>query len=98
MELQDVGDPRPAPSRRLLPLRRVVLISLTRRFFDPLQAFAACTTFDNLLSGEESGLLGLGWQPLSTSRAVPFIQQLWQQGDLTNPLFGLGYDSNGGGT
>lgn len=28
------------------------------------QVFAACDTFDNLISGEESGLMGLGWQSL----------------------------------
>lgn len=63
-----------------------------------MQTFAACTTFDNLLSGSESGLLGLGWKTLSTSGATPFVQALYEAGDLTNPVFGLGFNEQEGGT
>lgn len=40
------------------------------------QVFAACDTFDNLLSGDESGLLGMGWQSLGERAALKPSQNL----------------------
>ncbi|KAM0788937.1 hypothetical protein ACM66B_003012 [Microbotryomycetes sp. NB124-2] len=60
------------------------------------QTFGACADFDNLLGGSESGLLGLGWQSLAMSGAVPFAQHLWQSGSLDEPVFGLALRSGDG--
>lgn len=60
------------------------------------QTFGACDDFENLLGGSESGLLGLAWQSLSMSEAVPFAQNLWQSGQLDSPVFGLALRSGSG--
>ncbi|KAK4056619.1 hypothetical protein OIO90_002467 [Microbotryomycetes sp. JL221] len=60
------------------------------------QTFGACADFESLLGGSESGLLGLGWQSLAMSGAVPFAQHLWQEGGLTEPMFGLALRSGDG--
>ncbi|GAA6040109.1 hypothetical protein JCM8097_002032 [Rhodosporidiobolus ruineniae] len=42
-----------------------------------------------LLSGEISGLMGLGWQPLAASRVTPFWQNLYAASALPFPGFGV---------
>ncbi|GAA5881461.1 hypothetical protein JCM3774_005090 [Rhodotorula dairenensis] len=47
------------------------------------QAFALVESVSqDLLGGEISGLMGLGWQPLAASQAVPWWQNLYQGGAL----------------
>ncbi|ORY88600.1 aspartic peptidase domain-containing protein [Leucosporidium creatinivorum] len=52
------------------------------------QAFALVDTVStDLLSGNLSGLMGLGWQPLAASGVTPFWQNLYQAGVLPFPGF-----------
>ncbi|BGP13053.1 hypothetical protein JCM10213_000942 [Rhodosporidiobolus nylandii] len=44
---------------------------------------------EGLLSGEISGLMGLGWQPLAASRVTPFWQNLYAASALPFPGFGV---------
>jgi hypothetical protein len=51
------------------------------------QVFATCDVISaNLLDSPVSGLMGLGWQSLSSSGAVPFWQSLYQANALDEPL------------
>ncbi len=51
---------------------------------------ATCDVFsDGLLASPVSGLMGLGWQALSSSGAVPFWQSLFQANALDQPLMGF---------
>lgn len=52
------------------------------------QGFAVCDTVSaDLLNGNISGLLGLGWEPLAASGVVPFWQNLFVAGVLPFPGF-----------
>ncbi|GJN87748.1 hypothetical protein Rhopal_000703-T1 [Rhodotorula paludigena] len=54
------------------------------------QAFALIESVStDLLSGEISGLMGLGWHPLAASAVTPFWQNLWQASVLPFPGFGV---------
>ncbi|KDE02625.1 hypothetical protein MVLG_06834 [Microbotryum lychnidis-dioicae p1A1 Lamole] len=54
------------------------------------QTFAVVDTITNdLLSGNMSGLLGLGWQPLAASGATPFWENLNNAGVLPFPGFAV---------
>ncbi|EJD48177.1 acid protease [Auricularia subglabra TFB-10046 SS5] len=56
----------------------------------PNQAFAVVDRVTaNLLDDNISGLLGLGFNTISSSGATPFVQTLFQQNTLTQPLFGF---------
>ncbi|ORY75031.1 aspartic peptidase domain-containing protein [Leucosporidium creatinivorum] len=55
------------------------------------QTFAACYNLSGILQDDISGLLGLGWQPLATSHALPFVQALWEKGSLEHPVFGFAF-------
>jgi cathepsin D len=51
------------------------------------QVFATCDVIsDGLLDAPISGLMGLGWQSLSSSGSVPFWQSLYQANSLDEPL------------
>ncbi|KAH9039286.1 acid protease [Lactarius pseudohatsudake] len=51
------------------------------------QVLATCDDFsDGLLSAPVSGLMGLGWQSLSSSGSVPFWQSLFEGNALDEPL------------
>ncbi|KAI9451913.1 aspartic peptidase A1 [Lactarius psammicola] len=51
------------------------------------QVLATCDVIsDGLLSSPVSGLMGLGWQSLSSSGSVPFWQSLFQANALDEPL------------
>jgi len=51
------------------------------------QVFATCDVVsNNLLDSPVSGLMGLGWQSLSSSGSVPFWQSLYQANALDEPL------------
>lgn len=45
------------------------------------------------MTGTISGLLGLGWQGISSSGAVPLVQALSQSGNLTSQVFAFGFDA-----
>ncbi|KAK4056162.1 hypothetical protein OIO90_002893 [Microbotryomycetes sp. JL221] len=52
------------------------------------QGFALVDTVSSdLITGNISGLMGLGWQPLAASGVVPFWQNLFQAGVLLFPGF-----------
>lgn len=54
----------------------------------PNQAFAVVNRVTaNLLDDSISGLLGLGFNTIASSGATPFVQTLFEQGALTQPLF-----------
>ncbi|GAA5991460.1 hypothetical protein JCM10908_005714 [Rhodotorula pacifica] len=54
------------------------------------QAFALVQSVSqDLLGGEISGLMGLGWQPLAASQAVPWWQNLYQGNALPFPGFAV---------
>ncbi|SCV68470.1 BQ2448_591 [Microbotryum intermedium] len=57
------------------------------------QIFASCSKMNNIVAGNISGLLGLGWQSLSTSGAVPLVQALANSGDLPAKVFGFRFRS-----
>ncbi|GAA6005461.1 hypothetical protein JCM10207_002989 [Rhodosporidiobolus poonsookiae] len=44
---------------------------------------------EGILTGEISGLMGLGWQPLAASRVTPFWQNLYSASALPFPGFGV---------
>jgi len=51
------------------------------------QVFAVCDTIsDGLLDTPVSGLMGLGWQPIASSDAVPFWQTLASSGAWDEPV------------
>ncbi|KAK4058007.1 hypothetical protein OIO90_000746 [Microbotryomycetes sp. JL221] len=49
------------------------------------QVFAACDTMQNIVDGEISGILGLGWQNIAQSEAKPLVQALADDGTLPSP-------------
>ncbi|KAM0793341.1 hypothetical protein ACM66B_000796 [Microbotryomycetes sp. NB124-2] len=53
----------------------------------PDQMFGACSNLSNVIEYGVSGLLGLGWQSLATSKSTPLVQRLWQEGQLDEPVF-----------
>ncbi|KAK4700231.1 hypothetical protein P7C70_g6019, partial [Phenoliferia sp. Uapishka_3] len=59
--------------------------------FQATQIFGACDNISSLTtSSDQTGLLGLAWKTIANSEATPFIQALWTNGSLTNPVFGFG--------
>ncbi|KAL8290506.1 hypothetical protein RQP46_002764 [Phenoliferia psychrophenolica] len=62
----------------------------------PKTTMAACdinSLFGNI--GATTALLGLGWKDLAATNSTPFVQQLWQNGLLANPVFGMGLAESG---
>ncbi|KAK4050499.1 ribosomal 40S subunit protein S18B [Microbotryomycetes sp. JL221] len=53
------------------------------------QTFGACSNLSNVIENGVSGLLGLGWQSLAMSKSTPLVQRLWEQGVLSEPVFGF---------
>ncbi|KAM0755531.1 acid protease [Meredithblackwellia eburnea MCA 4105] len=51
------------------------------------QIFAAVTDSFNVVSDGVSGILGLGWQPLATSKATPLVQAIANGGQLPEQSF-----------
>lgn len=49
--------------------------------------FADCNNVNGLLTGQISGLLGLGWKPLSASGTTPLLQAIAQGGNLPEQIF-----------
>lgn len=39
------------------------------------QVFAACDTMNNILDGDISGILGMGWSSIASSGAVPLVSR-----------------------
>jgi len=55
------------------------------------QTFAACSTLNNIVDGELSGILGLGFQTIASSGATPIVQALAQDGKLPEEVFGFAF-------
>lgn len=55
------------------------------------QIFGALTHSDGIYQSQSggTGILGLGWQSLATSNAVPFVQALYNSKVLSQPLFAM---------
>ncbi|KAM0753939.1 acid protease [Meredithblackwellia eburnea MCA 4105] len=52
------------------------------------QIFVAASSNDHLTTNPSpTALIGLAWQALAETKAVPFVQALWQNGLLAQPLF-----------
>ena len=59
-------------------------------FTVPNQSFGVCNTVStNLLTGPVSGLLGLGFQPIASSKAMPFWETLVSSGAWDTPVMGV---------
>ncbi|GAA6059356.1 hypothetical protein JCM10212_003254 [Sporobolomyces blumeae] len=58
------------------------------------QTFAACSTLNNIVDGELSGILGLGWNTIASSGATPLVQQLAQDGKLPENVFGFAFETH----
>ncbi|ORY80220.1 aspartic peptidase domain-containing protein [Leucosporidium creatinivorum] len=59
----------------------------------PNQVFAACDTMDNIVDGDISGILGMGWSTIASSGAVPLVEALAQNGTLPSEVFGFAFKS-----
>ncbi|KAM0755529.1 acid protease [Meredithblackwellia eburnea MCA 4105] len=57
------------------------------------QTFAACDVMDNIVTGDIDGLLGMGWQGIASSGAVPLLEGLWKDGTLGTGEFGFAFTS-----
>ncbi|GAA6002757.1 hypothetical protein JCM10207_007660 [Rhodosporidiobolus poonsookiae] len=62
-------------------------------YSQPNQVFAACSTLDNIVDGEISGILGLGWASIASSQAVPLVQSLADNGTLPEQVFGFAFET-----
>ncbi|GAA5899474.1 pepsin-like aspartic protease [Sporobolomyces salmoneus] len=58
------------------------------------QTFAACSTLNNIVDGELSGILGLGFQTIASSGATPLVQALAQEGKLPEEVFGFAFETH----
>ncbi|GAA5888886.1 hypothetical protein JCM6882_002890 [Rhodosporidiobolus microsporus] len=63
-------------------------------YTQPEQIFAACSTLDNIVDGEISGILGLGWTALAASKAVPLVESLAHNGSLPEQVFGFAFETH----
>jgi cathepsin D len=61
-------------------------------YTQPNQIFAACSTLDNIVDGTISGILGLGWQQIASSQAVPLVESLANNGTLPEQVFGFAFE------
>lgn len=60
--------------------------------FTATQNIAACDQVTDLVtSSDQSGLWGLAFRTLSASNSMPFLQGLYQAGQLSSPEFGFGF-------
>ncbi|KAL8283138.1 hypothetical protein RQP46_005916 [Phenoliferia psychrophenolica] len=55
------------------------------------QVFAACTTLNEIVEGKISGLLGLGWESIASSKATPLVEALANNGSLPAQEFGFAF-------
>ncbi|GAA6010143.1 hypothetical protein JCM11491_005360 [Sporobolomyces phaffii] len=58
------------------------------------QTFAACSTLNNIVDGELSGILGLGFKTIASSGATPLVQALAQDGKLPENVFGFAFETH----
>ncbi|BGP12405.1 hypothetical protein JCM10213_001990 [Rhodosporidiobolus nylandii] len=63
-------------------------------YTQPEQIFAACSTLENIVDGTISGILGLGWQGIASSRAVPLVESLANNGSLPEQVFGFAFETH----
>ncbi|KAI5479913.1 ATP-dependent rna helicase dbp2 [Pseudohyphozyma bogoriensis] len=60
--------------------------------FQMLQTFAAANNASELTSSsDQTGLLGLAWKTIASTRAMPFVQGLWKAGVLDQPVFSFAF-------
>ncbi|KAI5481256.1 hypothetical protein MNV49_004876 [Pseudohyphozyma bogoriensis] len=55
------------------------------------QGFAACDTMDNIVDGDISGLLGLGWSSIANSGATPLLENIANGGNLSSEVFSFAF-------
>ncbi|GAA6061793.1 hypothetical protein JCM10212_004849 [Sporobolomyces blumeae] len=58
------------------------------------QTFAVCPEMDNVVNSSISGILGMGWQSIASSGAVPLVQQIAAAGDLPQQVFTFAFESH----
>ncbi|GAA5981255.1 hypothetical protein JCM10908_004040 [Rhodotorula pacifica] len=63
-------------------------------YSQPNQIFAACNTLNNIVDGDISGILGLGWQNIASSQAMPLVQALWENNTLPEPVFAFAFETH----
>lgn len=61
-------------------------------YTQPNQIFAACSTMNNIVDGTISGILGLGWQNIAASQAMPLVQSLYENNTLPEPVFAFAFE------
>lgn len=61
----------------------------------PAQTFALCTNITTVLIAGLSGLLGLAFQPLASTRAVPFFESVVNSGALPTDMFSFALNTAG---
>jgi len=70
----------------------IVRDTMTFAGFTATQDIAACPNVTDLVtSSDQSGLWGLAFKTLSASNSLPFLQGLYQTGQMTSPEFGFGF-------
>ncbi|KAL8280784.1 hypothetical protein RQP46_006788 [Phenoliferia psychrophenolica] len=76
-----------------------VLVSDVVKFgdFNSTQTFAATNRNLNFTTNAlQSSLLGLGWASAAQTNATPYVEHLWRQGFLDEPLFALALSPSNG--
>ncbi|KAG0661883.1 hypothetical protein C6P46_003774 [Rhodotorula mucilaginosa] len=63
-------------------------------YTQPNQIFAACSTMNNIVDGTISGILGLGWQNIAASQAMPLVQSLYENNTLPEPVFAFAFETH----
>ncbi|GAA5858760.1 hypothetical protein JCM8547_004975 [Rhodosporidiobolus lusitaniae] len=63
-------------------------------YTQPDQIFAACSTLENIVDGTISGILGLGFQAIASSQAVPLVESLALNGSLPENVFGFAFETH----
>ncbi|GAA5871882.1 hypothetical protein JCM3774_000716 [Rhodotorula dairenensis] len=63
-------------------------------YTQPNQIFAACSTMNNIVDGTISGILGLGWQNIASSQAMPLVQSLYSNNTLPEPVFAFAFETH----
>ncbi|GAA6043251.1 hypothetical protein JCM8097_008487 [Rhodosporidiobolus ruineniae] len=63
-------------------------------YTQPDQIFAACSTLNNIVDGTISGILGLAFQEIASSQAVPLVESLANNGTLPEQVFGFAFETH----
>lgn len=59
--------------------------------FTLTQIFGALTHSEGIYQSQSggTGILGLGWQAIASSTAIPFVQALYNSNVLSQPMFAM---------